>query len=379
MDGRIDFSKPADPAAAGVDPQKLIPLTELFDRQIAAGMHPAAQMVVLKDGRVIFERAGGQYNGVPITPDTPFYTFSVTKAFTGACIHKLIDEGKVSLDAPVAEYWPGFGKRGKQTITIRQVFLHLAGLPAVSRYDQIPLWPFWKLITASIAWMKPEYPPGTRMGYHAVTYGYILGEVVRRVSGLPIDRYFAQNFAGPLGMHNSWIKIPPSELKRAPRLISGCQDMNLLVNVFNLPVIRKACIPAASLYSTAREMAVFYQMLVEGGRYGGEQYLSPGTVEQATALGYRGEDYINQRESLFAYGFHLGGRETTEVEGECSFGARSTQHTFGHMGNRTCMAWGDARHRLVVAFTCNRLIGHEESRQRWISLNNAVWDAIGVF
>ena len=234
------------------------------------------------------------------------------------------------------------------------------------------------MITASIAWMKPEYPPGTRMGYHAVTYGFILGEVVRRVSGLPVELYFSQNYAESLGMHNSWLKIPRRELRRVPKLISASKDMNILVDVFNLPAIRKACIPAASLYSTARELAVFYQMLVNRGSYGGEQYLSPETVEQATALGYRGDDFVNQRESLFAYGFHLGGRETTEVEGECSFGARSTQHTFGHMGNRTCMAWGDTRHRLVVTFTCNRLIGYKESRQRWISLNNAVWDAIGV-
>lgn len=378
MDGRIQYSQPADPQAVGVDPKSLALLAELFDRQITAGLHPAAQMVVLKDGQVIFDRVGGSYNGRPVTPDTPFYSFSVTKAFTGMCVHKLIEEGKVSLDAPVAAYWPAFGRRGKEAITIRQIFLHQAGLPAIKRYDQIPLWPYWKLITDSIAWMKPEYPPGTRMGYHPLTYGYILGEVVRRVSGLPVEAYFARHFARPLELENSWLKIPSGELKRVPRLISGSEDMDLLVRVFNLPPIRKAVIPAASLYSTARELAVFYQMLVDKGRYGGGQYLKPETIERATSLGYRGEDFINQRESIFGYGFHLGGRETTERDGECSFGSPSTLNTFGHMGYRTCMAWGDKQHRLVVAFTCNRMIGDQESRQRWISLNNAVWNAIGV-
>jgi CubicO group peptidase (beta-lactamase class C family) len=101
-------------------------------------------------------------------------------------------------------------------------------------------------------------------------------------------------------------------------------------------------------------------------------------MKQATTLGYEGVDIINNRYTRWAYGFHLGGRATMPGEGESSFGERSTRHTFGHMGNRSNMAWADSQHRLVVAFTCNRLLSNPETRQRWIRLNNAVWDAIGV-
>jgi CubicO group peptidase (beta-lactamase class C family) len=101
-------------------------------------------------------------------------------------------------------------------------------------------------------------------------------------------------------------------------------------------------------------------------------------MPDATSLGFRGIDDFSQRETLWAYGFHLGGRPTSQKEGESSFGERSTQQTFGHMGNRSSMAWGDLNHRLVVAFTCNRLLEEDANRQRWISLNNAVWDALGV-
>lgn len=374
----IDFSQPPDPQAAGIDPQAADQLAALFEQQITDGLHPAAQMVVLKDGHVIFDRASGSFDGKPVTAQTPFYCFSVTKAFTGICVHKLIEDGQLSLDTRVSDVWPAFGKKGKQEITIRQVFLHLAGIPAINRYDHIPFWPSWKLISSRVASLAPEYAPGSKMAYHALTYGFILGEVVRRVSGVPLNEYFSQHFSRPMGLKNSWLKIPPTQLERSPALVSACKDQNNLVRIFNLRTVRKALIPAASLHSTARDLAVFYHMLVNQGKYAGRQYLKPETIRQAASLGFSGIDELSQRFTYLGYGFHLGGRPTSQNEGESSFGARSTLHTFGHMGNRSSMAWGDFNHRLAVAFTCNRLLENEANRQRWIRLNNAVWDILGV-
>ena len=182
----LNFSEPVSAKDAGLDAAALTHLADLFHAQISSGLHPAAQMVVIKDGQVLFDQAAGQFRGgKPVRANTPFYCFSVSKAFTGMCIHKLIEEGKVALDAPVAEYWPAFGKKGKDKITIKQVFHHTAGIPAIDRYRQIPLWPFWPLVTADVANLTPEYPPNSRMAYHAVSWGFIFGEVIRRVSGLP--------------------------------------------------------------------------------------------------------------------------------------------------------------------------------------------------
>lgn len=377
----LDFSHPISPEEAGVDSAALARLKAVFDAQLADGLHPATQMVVVKDSQVLFDQAAGQFRGgKPVRAETPFYCFSVSKAFTGICVHKLIEEGKIAMDAPVAEYWPAFGRKGKSEVTIRQVFHHLAGIPAIDRYRQIPLWPFWPLVAADVANLAPEFPPGSRMAYHAVTWGFIFGEVVRRVSGLRFEVFFDQHFAQPLGMTNSWFRIPGRALRRSPRIFCGHPDQARLVRVFDARPIRRSVIPAASLNSTAREMAVFYQMLVNGGEYGGKRYLKPETVAQAVSFGYSGWDEINKRDTLWAYGFHLGGiknPDNTEEE-ESVFGQRSTQATFGHMGNRSCMAWGDRRHKLVVTFTCNRLIGYRATRQRWQALNNAVWDLIGV-
>ena len=124
----LDFSAPISPKEVGLDSAALTRLADLFHAQITDGLHPAAQMVVIKDGQVLFDQAVGQFRGgKPVRANTPFYCFSVSKAFTGICIHKLIEEGKISLDAPVAEYWPAFGKKGKDQITIRQVFHHRQG------------------------------------------------------------------------------------------------------------------------------------------------------------------------------------------------------------------------------------------------------------
>jgi len=380
MDGQIDFSQIADPQDLGANSRALERLNQIFDRQLAEGLHSAAQMVVLKDGQVLMDRAAGSFGGQAVRPDTPFYSFSVSKAFTAMCVHKLAEEGKLSLDAPVAEYWPEFARNGKGGITIRHVFHHTAGIHGVNRYRQIPLWPFWRLVAADVASMTPEHPPGEKMAYHAVTFGFILGEVVRRVSGMGFEDYFQHSFARPLGLKNTWYRIPGQALRRSPRIISGAKDQDTLVRIFNLRPIRRAVIPAASLNSTAREMAVFYQMLVNLGSCGGRQYLRPETVQAAVQLGYRGWDEINLRDTLWAQGFHLGGRSAgSSLNGdETVYGARSTNATFGHSGNRSSMAWGDMRHKVAVAFTCNRLIGYQEARQRWTELNNAVWDVLGV-
>ncbi|HKJ26348.1 MAG TPA: serine hydrolase domain-containing protein, partial [Anaerolineales bacterium] len=175
---------------------------------------------------------------------------------------------------------------------------------------------------------------------------------------------------------NTWLKLPFRQLRRTPPIDSAADDQKYGDILFNYLPNRLALLPAGSLHSTAREMAVFYHMLVSGGSYGGRQFLLPETIENATSLKIEGIDQSSQRESRWAYGFHVGGRKSTEEFGEPVFGARSTVRSFGHAGNRSCLAWADHDHKLVVAFTCNRFLSDESSRARWLALNNAVWDIV---
>lgn len=348
----------------------------VLKRQFDAGLMGAAQLAVRHRGQLVFEIAVGPGRGRQILPDTPFLVFSCSKAFTGICIHKLIEEGRIDLDARVGDYWPEYACNGKESTTIRQVFLHLAGIPGRDLTRQLPLWPFWGAATRHVARLHPETPPGTKMAYHLVNYGWILGEVVRRVTGQMIDQYLHENFIAPLGLTRTWFRIPARELRHSPRLSAACEDQRRLPAFYNLAIIRRALVPASSLHSTAGELAVFYQMLLNGGECNGRRFLKPETIAAATTLGYEGYDAMFDRQVRFAYGFHLGGLMPAPGDPGPAMGHGSSIRTFGHFGNRTCMAWADPDAELVVTFTSDRLLPNRLNRGRWTEISNAVWDAL---
>jgi CubicO group peptidase (beta-lactamase class C family) len=370
MKDYLDFSIPTpvtDRTAA---------LHALLEKQIQQGLHPAAQMVVVKDGEVLYDQVFGVEKGKPITRETPFFTFSCSKAFTAICLHKLIEERKIELDTPVAEYWPQFGNNGKASATVRHVFTHHAGLPWGRGEAQIPLWPSWWLVTWDTARTPAEYPPGEKFSYHVVSYGFILGEVLRRVTGMSIEKYFQENFARPLGMQHSWLKLPLRQLKNTPLIQSGAEDQDEVMRLFNNPFLRTALVPAGSLHSNARDMAVFYHMLVNGGVYQGKRYIKEDTIRQATKLAFEGWDHLIERQVRYALGFYIGGLQPPEGEPGPAMGEGSSLSSFGHFGNRSCMAWGDHDHKLVVVFLCNRLLSMRDTRARWTEISNQVWEMI---
>ncbi len=377
----ITYLAPADPASAGMSEAGVRRINEIFDSQLARGLHPGAQLVVLRHGQVVVDRAAGLASIVRrtvVTPETPFLTWSCTKAFTGMCIHKLIEEGKIEWDAPVAEYWPEFGCNGKRSATIRHVFLHQAGVPVRGLYTQAFLWPNWEAVTRNVAQLAAEFPPGTKSAYHLVNYGFIFGEVVRRVTGQPIQDYLRDTFLTPLGLRRSWLGLPASERGRAAGIYTTAREQIPAVIGFSSFAVRHAVMPAATLHSNAREIAVFYQMLLNGGQYIGRRYLQPETVAAATALGYEGLDATIGLPVRWAHGFHLGGSISlpgvpTSAPG---MGTGSTVRTYGHFGQATCMAWADPDADIAVVFLCNRLLDEAGMQVRYRELCDAVWDAV---
>ncbi len=375
MTNIVRYGGEENPESVGMNGASLKALAGLLEEQAAKGWHKGAQFVVLWKGKALLDQAIGEdQRGRPINVDTPFYTFSVAKAFTAVCVHKLIEAGRIDLGAPVAEYWPEFGKRGKETATIRHVFLHQAGVPMRGLYTQIPTWPFWRVTARKVANLKAEYEPGSQTMYHLVNYGFILGEVVRRVSGMRIEAYLHKHFIEPLGLKNTWMQIPKEELKRSPRMAPLDKEQDKVTWLFNLAVIRRAVIPAASLHSTARDLAVFYQMLVNGGEYDGKRFLQPETIATATKLSSEMPDGFLGRTTRWGLGFHLGGMQPPPGEVGPSMGWGSTVRTFGHFGNASSMAWADPDRELVVTFTCDGLLSQREGRKRWVELSDAVWD-----
>lgn len=373
----VNFEKEAPPDSVGMSQVGIDALVGVLAEEADRGWHKAAQLVVLRHGQVVLDRTFGVgKRGQAIRPETPFFTFSIAKAFTGMCVHMLIEQGKIEMDAPVAQYWPAYGTKGKEKTTVRQVFLHQAGVPIRGLYTQIPLWLFWGLVTRNVANLRAEFEPGSQTMYHLVNSGFILGEIVRQVSGMRIEDYLQQHIIEPLGLKNTWLQIPKHELKRSPKISSKAVEHYPIAVLFNRGLMRTAVMPAASMHSTARDIAMFYQMILNGGEYAGTRLLKPETVAAATALGSESHDALMGRISRWSYGFHLGGLKPPPGGVGPTMGKGSTVRTFGHFGFASSMAWADPDAELVVVFTCDAILSLADGRKRWVALSDAVWDAV---
>jgi CubicO group peptidase (beta-lactamase class C family) len=369
----------ADPAGLGLSAAGLARVAAIFERQVADGLHPGAQLVVLRRGQVALDRAVGVANiksGLPVTAETPFLCFSVTKPFTGLCIHQMIEQGRVSLDARVADYWPAFGCKGKQEVTIRQVFLHQAGIPSRGMRKQLLFWPSWRLITGSVARLEAEFAPGSKTAYHALNYGFVLGEVLRRVSGVAVRAYMQRELFVPLGMSNSWLGLPRAQRKRAAGVYCGDPGQQDIVRVMNVGFMRGAVVPAATLNSTARDIARFYQMVLNEGVYAGRRFVKPETLRAALTPGNESYDEYIGAVMRWGYGFHIGGLQRPDEPEGSGMGYGASLDSFGHFGQNSVMAWADRREQLVVVLTTNRLLNGTANTARFREISNAVWDAL---
>jgi CubicO group peptidase (beta-lactamase class C family) len=339
--------------------------------------HSAAQVAVRWQGSPVVDLAGSRDSTRAVNTETPFLAFSISKAFTAVAILRLMEEGRLELDEPVACYWPEFARGGKQSATIRHALLHQAGIPAPHLNRQVFSWPFWGLVTRGVANEPAVFPPGTQTAYHLVNFGFILGEVVRRVSGLPVDRYLHKNFFEPMGLKNTRMRITWNTLPRTPQLLTVSPSMRTNVRLFNLPIIRTALLPAAGLHSTARELAAFFQMLLDGGAYQEQRYLKPETVALATRSHYDGYDSYIKGNMNWGLGFIMGGGSMRNPDPyQRVMGHGSSTATFSAMGMGTCMVWADRRAGLITAFTTNAMLAEPEVSQRWAQVSNAVWDCL---
>jgi CubicO group peptidase (beta-lactamase class C family) len=285
-----------------------------------------------------------------------------------------MDQGLLSLGSKVADFWPAFGSHGKSAITIRQVLLHQAGLPRRGFFNQILHLEDWDRIIHNLANQTPEYPPGEKTAYHTLNFGYILGEVIRRVSGIHVDEFLRSELTLPLGLDNTSMTVSDSNQNTCTRLSSGTIDQHPVAILYNSSKLRQSVIPGGSLHTTARDLAIFYQMLLNEGRYAGKNYLRSETVRLATSLGFEGFDASYGRLTRWGFGFNLGGEHELNPEIPDGMGAGSSIETFGHFGQRTSMAWADKRERLVVVFLCNRFLSHLGYKHRLRSISDAAWE-----
>ena len=203
-------------------------IQKVVDELVASGAERGVQVAVYQDGEQVVDVVAGMADpatGRPVDPGTVFYNYSIGKAATSTVVHLLAERGLFGYDTPVAELWPEFAANGKQAVTVRQVLNQTAGVPGIPLDTTVEDLCDWDKMCAAIAGAELWWEPGTKVGYHAYTFGYILGEVVRRVTGKRISQVLAEDVAEPLGVAGElWFGMPgtPAVWLRTWRRVTAC-------------------------------------------------------------------------------------------------------------------------------------------------------------
>ncbi|MFW6321186.1 MAG: serine hydrolase domain-containing protein [Halohasta sp.] len=347
-------------------------LRAAFDRQLDVGLHHGAQLAVYVDGELVVDFAGGVDgpDGEATTPETPHLLFSCTKPFVGVGLHQLIEAGEADYEDRVVDHWPEFAESGsrKAEITIRQVLSHTAGIP-YGEFDQaVEQWGDWDAVVEAMEDIEPVFEPGEQPAYHTFNFGWLVGELIRRLSGQPVEAYVAEHVFDPLGLDQTSIGVRGDADPDAVATLSGfeafdrCRDpgeglgtpASDAAALFNRPGVRRAVIPAANGIGTAREMARFYACIANGGTLDGTRLIEESTVQEATTTHAETQsDGTLSRPARYGLGFWTGGLAND------MFGSVSRERMFGHAGLGSIFAWGDPELNVGFAYVTNGI--REES------------------
>ena len=346
---------------------------EAFTANFAAGSETGAAIAVAIDGEPVLDLWGGWTNAAhdkAWQEDTIVCCYSVGKAVCAILIWRLHERGDLDVNAPVAEYWPEFAQAGKAQIPVRWLLTHQAGLPAIRRPLPAGSQLDWEMMTAALAAQEPWWEPGTAHGYHSNTQGFLLGEIIRRVSGKRIGRFLRDELRDParIDFHlgtsaeedgRTADMLPVTSPPDAVR--NPLNPLQLLANR-NPPMpksgpgsqnsreYRAAEFPSTNGHGSARALAKLYGALATTGEVAGYPILGPATIREATREQVYGVDEVLGRPTRFASGFQLAMKERP---------LGPNPETFGHFGGGGSLGFADPDSKLGFGYVMN------QGRQGW--------------
>lgn len=369
---------------------RFAPLREALAENFAARGELGAAVAVVLEGELVVDLWGGWADEARARAwerETLVDGFSVGKAMVAFCALLLAERGELDLDAPVAQLWPEFAAAGKEAVSARMLLAHRAGLPAVRQQLPTAAMFEWETMTAALAAEEPWWEPGSAHGYHVNTFGFLVGEVVRRAGGLPVAEFLRREVTGPLGADYRFGLGPAEQARCADftfssetdeptggereRALGDAETRLLLERAYwnppgisgtegtvNTPAWRAAVIPSANGHGTARAVARIYAALIGpiaaagGAPARGGPLLSPATLAEATAEASSGTDLVLGRPSRFGLGFQL-----TEPERPLGPNPRAFGHfgaggslglAFAYLMNRGGPRWRSPRNRALL-------------------------------
>jgi CubicO group peptidase (beta-lactamase class C family) len=354
---------------------KFARVRDAFAKEFADGNEVGASLCVTLEGETVVDLWGGLRDGARAQPwerDTLANVYSTTKGITAIAAHRLVDEGLLDLDAPVARWWPEFAQNGKEGLPVRWLLSHQAGLCAIGERIAPETIYDWDEMTRLLAAQKPWWEPGRAHGYHALTFGWLVGELVRRIRGKKIGDVVREEIAAPLGAEFE-IGLPPELDARVAPLLQGPlhppppgqAGMDLLTQIqqnpdgmlartFGNPALlgispntrawRAAELAAANGHSNAHSLARIYAALANDGSVDGVRLLSRDGVERARSEQARGMDQVLPVETRYGLGFFL----PTDAEP-----LGPNPRVFGHGGAGGSYSMADPEHRLSFGYVMN--------------------------
>ncbi len=361
----------------------------MFEGNFASGADVGAAFCATLDGETVVDLWGGHADAAGTQPwqrDTIVNVYSTTKTMTALVALLLADRGDLDFDAPVARYWPEFAANGKAGVKVSHLMSHSAGLSGwkepITGHDLYD----WEKVTSLLAAQAPFWEPGSAPGYHAMTQGYLVGEVIRRITGRSLGTVFRQEIAEPLGA-DFHIGLPASEDHRVAELIppppgEAMEDQPdpspLMANLVSNPPLdisatrtrawRGAEIPAAGGTGNARSVAEIHTILANGGVAKGRRFMSEAGCRKALALQAEGTDMIMGVPARYGMGFGLaGGALPLPNDESCYWG--------GYGGSVVII---DMKARTTLAFTMNKMAGTTTGDMRAFGLAMAVWEGLGA-
>ena len=347
----------------GTSPARFGPVKDAFAANFEAGEELGARFTLVEAGETVLDIWAGHadrkgevaFDETTLTP-----VFSVTKAIAALLVARLVDQGKLDYAQTVASVWPEFAAAGKDKVTIEQALSHQAGLCGFPDPMEPAEWFDWDHICAKLAAMTPLWPPGTASGYHPITFGYIAGEIFKRVDGRTMGTALRQDLAGPFGL-DLWIGLPDSEFGRVAELQrpSALPDFGEINEATRAAFLtpwsspagrgqaewRRMEIPSANGHCTAQGLARLMGALANDGWLDGDDILSPALIAEASRERIAGQDLVLP----FVMSWGAGFMRNAPVK---AWGAG--QQTFGHSGWGGACAFADPETKLAGAYVMNK-------------------------
>lgn len=367
---------------------------DAFEANFAERDELGAAVTVLLDGNPVVDLWGGWADGDRTKPwerDTVVNVWSTTKGPTALCAHILVDRGLLDLDAPVARYWPEFAAAGKESVRVRHLLSHRSGVAGLRDPHTLAELYDWELTTARLAATEPWWEPGTRSGYHAISYGFLVGEVVRRITGLLPGEFLRQEITGPLSIDFT-VGLPEKDAGRVAELvqpkavsreqaalfaamepvaIASLLNPGTGIAAANTPGWRAAEIPAANGHGTARAVASLYGILAGRGTLDGRKILSEEAAERVREGQGSCRDLVLG--AGFAYETELGlGLWLSGPNGSYGPNPRAV----GHDGAGGSCGLADPESGIALGYVMNRMGPNIADDPRKMALVDAVYDAL---